>query len=119
MWAGVQNVSRPIDRCHEMSQRSPTTMLVAPSAAAITGPATGEPASSSVGMTRSRSALTDRLMRRLSQERLVQKDAGDRESDHDHGGARPILTEAPGEPRARIAADDRPRDHDHRRVPVD
>src|SRR5436190_18258622 len=30
MCAGVQNVSRPIVRCHEMSQRMPMTMLVAP-----------------------------------------------------------------------------------------
>src|SRR5215212_4821836 len=29
--AGVQNVSRPMVRCHEMSQRMPTTMAVAPS----------------------------------------------------------------------------------------
>src|SRR5688572_31898475 len=27
-WAGVQNVSRPIVMCHEMSQMTPTTMLV-------------------------------------------------------------------------------------------
>src|SRR5438445_8200398 len=29
MWAGVQNVSRPIERCHEMSQMTPTFALVA------------------------------------------------------------------------------------------
>ena len=28
MWAGVQNVSRPIVRCHEMSQITPSTTLV-------------------------------------------------------------------------------------------
>ena len=35
MWAGVQNVSRPMVMCHEMSQISPTRMLVAPRTTAI------------------------------------------------------------------------------------
>src|SRR5580765_7927824 len=29
-WAGVQNVSRPMDMCHEMSQYTPTITHVAP-----------------------------------------------------------------------------------------
>src|ERR1043166_7477613 len=36
MWAGVQNVSRPIERCHEMSQMTPTFALVAAISAAAT-----------------------------------------------------------------------------------
>src|SRR3954465_7043740 len=28
MWAGVQKVSRPIDSCHEMSHKAPTTAEV-------------------------------------------------------------------------------------------
>src|SRR5207245_11646583 len=36
MWAGVQNVSRPIERCHEMSQMTPTFTLVAAITAAAT-----------------------------------------------------------------------------------
>src|ERR1051325_8098097 len=36
MWAGVQNVSRPIERCHEMSQMTPTFALVAAISAATT-----------------------------------------------------------------------------------
>src|SRR5690242_3781167 len=36
MWAGVQNVSRPIERCHEMSQMTPTFALVAATSAATT-----------------------------------------------------------------------------------
>src|SRR5437879_10530778 len=36
MWAGVQNVSRPIDRCHEMSHMAPTFTLVAAITAAAT-----------------------------------------------------------------------------------
>src|SRR5207248_9954575 len=36
MWAGVQNVSRPIERCHEMSQTTPTFALVAAISAAAT-----------------------------------------------------------------------------------
>src|SRR5438445_794099 len=36
MWAGVQNVSRPIERCHEMSQMTPTFALVAAITAAAT-----------------------------------------------------------------------------------
>ena len=34
MWAGVQNVSRPIERCQEMSQTTPTTTLNAAKALA-------------------------------------------------------------------------------------
>src|SRR5213594_3134081 len=36
MCAGVQNVSRPIVRCHEMSQITPTTALVAANTSAAT-----------------------------------------------------------------------------------
>src|SRR5881398_429689 len=36
MWAGVQNVSRPIERCYEMSQTTPTFALVAAISAAAT-----------------------------------------------------------------------------------
>src|SRR6266496_5283152 len=36
MWAGVQHVSRPIERCHEMSQMTPTFALVAAISAAAT-----------------------------------------------------------------------------------
>src|SRR5207253_2526189 len=35
MWAGVQNVSRPMERCHEMSQMMPSFALVA---ATLAGP---------------------------------------------------------------------------------
>ena len=37
MCAGVQNVSRPMDMCHEMSHTMPTTMLVAASTVATSG----------------------------------------------------------------------------------
>jgi hypothetical protein len=37
MWAGVQNVSRPIVMCQAMSQMSPTTMLVAANTVAARG----------------------------------------------------------------------------------
>src|SRR5215472_15099987 len=37
MWAGVQKVSRPIVRCHEMSQRMPITMAVPPASTDWTG----------------------------------------------------------------------------------
>ena len=40
MWAGVQKVSRPIERCHEMSQRMPTLALVAAMTAAHTNQGT-------------------------------------------------------------------------------
>ena len=36
MCAGVQNVSRPIVMCHEMSQYTPTPMLVIANSAATT-----------------------------------------------------------------------------------
>ena len=36
-WAGVQNESRPMDRCHEMSQRTPTMTLVDANATAHRG----------------------------------------------------------------------------------
>src|SRR6266568_1155393 len=42
MWAGVQNVSRPTVLCQEMSQISPTAMLVAASASKNPGQAAGE-----------------------------------------------------------------------------
>src|SRR5215203_2509674 len=35
MWAGVQNVSRPIVMCHEMSHSRPTMMLVDPASIAV------------------------------------------------------------------------------------
>src|SRR5206468_9767664 len=35
-WAGVQNVSRPMVRCHEISQITPTTALVDASTRALT-----------------------------------------------------------------------------------
>src|SRR6266700_6542748 len=40
MCAGVQNVSRPIVRCHEMSQRMPMAMLTPPARTARTKPET-------------------------------------------------------------------------------
>src|SRR6266571_1404909 len=41
MCAGVQNVSRPIVRCHEMSQITPTPVLVAASNTAVRYQGTG------------------------------------------------------------------------------
>src|SRR5260370_38244360 len=35
-WAGVQNVSRPMERCQEMSHITPTTALVAANTSAAT-----------------------------------------------------------------------------------
>ena len=35
MWAGVQNVSRPIVMCHEMSHSRPRMMLVEPASIAV------------------------------------------------------------------------------------
>src|SRR5436309_950826 len=35
MWAGVQEVSRPMVMCHEMSQSRPTMMLVEPASIAV------------------------------------------------------------------------------------
>src|SRR2546429_7419417 len=52
MWAGVQNVSRPIERGHEMSQMTPTFALVAAISAAATyqGTTPGRAATSLRGM---------------------------------------------------------------------
>src|SRR5713226_8510273 len=50
MWAGVQKVSRPTVLCQEMSQISPTAMLVAASASKNPGQASGELATRSAGI---------------------------------------------------------------------
>src|SRR5712692_4906135 len=50
MWAGVQKVSRPTVLCQEMSQISPTAMLVAASASRNPGQASGELATRSAGI---------------------------------------------------------------------
>jgi len=50
MWAGVQKVSRPTVLCQEMSQISPTAMLVAASASKNPGQASGELALRSAGI---------------------------------------------------------------------
>src|SRR5713226_4085320 len=50
MWAGVQNVSRPTVLCQEMSQISPTAMLVAANASKNPGQASGELATRSAGI---------------------------------------------------------------------
>ena len=42
MWAGVQNESRPMDRCQEMSQMTPTRTLVDANATAHRGQGTTE-----------------------------------------------------------------------------
>jgi hypothetical protein len=50
MWAGVQKVSRPTVLCQEMSQISPTAMLVAASANKNPGQASGKLATRSAGI---------------------------------------------------------------------
>ena len=52
MWAAVQKVSRPIVRCHEMSQIPPTTTLVEAKTTAQTYQGTPWPAAAAAGAPR-------------------------------------------------------------------